>query len=192
MNHSTDRRSRYLGTLRIIALALILGATFFLLLAVYLVSTQGGLAVQDRHGDELPMLTLIAVGVLVLEVPLAFVLPGILERKSLASVAASPREEHVVPVAGYGKKEKVSDEEFLLLGYQTSRIARMALFEGASLLGSMAYLVEARPLGLAVGAAALLLLCSSFPTEGRVSNWLEQKRREVEQLRARGTTRVGM
>ena len=181
-------------TMQIIAGALAAGCVVLLAVAVYVVQTNDGKGIGGQPEEAPPVLSLMAIALLVMETPVAVFLPRLIQRKGLEALANSPRDGHVAPALQGRAGEQlpagtVSDTDFLLGNYQTAMILALALFEGASFLGSIAYMMEGRPLALGVSLAAVALLLTRFPTEGRVTAWLEQARREVEALRARNRAR---
>jgi hypothetical protein len=177
MNGTQTPIQPWLMTMRIIAGALVAGSVTFLLVALYIVQTSGPTGGQ-RPPDAPPILTWMALGLLAVETVVSFVIPPMIERATLARLSAAPP-------TGQGP----ADETAILLGtYQTRMIVTMALFEGASFFASIAYLVEGRPLALAVSAAAIAGLLMQFPTEWRLTQWLSERRGSAAALRARPKT----
>lgn len=174
-------------TAQIIAVALILGSTTFLGIVIFLVQ-KGGEIGKLGEGD-LPILSLLAVGFLVVQASLVVAWPNLVVPRQLNTLAASAPDKHVMPAMPRQSGGPISDAGFLFTTYLMLMIVRMALLEGTSFFASIAYLLEGRPLALAVSVLAILGLLALFPTEGRVSRWLAQKRGEVADLRARQRVR---
>lgn len=69
-----------------------------------------------------------------------------------------------------------------LAPYQTRMIIGLALLEGAAFFNLIAYLLEGRWWSLAVTAALVAFMLASYPTRGRIRQWVEDR----EQLKTFG------
>jgi hypothetical protein len=177
MNGSEDTLPRgQLRTMQIIAGAILAGLLMFLALVLYLVLVQ-------NHGNGLgpgdpPLLSVMALVLLAVNTPLAFVLRGTSERAALRQIAAGswrpPRGTHGADLPAGGK---------LLVARQTGMILAMALLEGVGFLACIAYLMEAQPFALAVCGLVVIFLLANFPTEGRVRAWLERQANVLAEMR---------
>lgn len=156
-------------TMQVIAGALVAGSLTFLVVAVVLVQSSGTVG-GTRPDDAPPILTWMAVGLLALVAVVSFLVPPMIERAGLARLAGGP-----APV-------EAAD---LVSVYQVRMIVTLALFEGASFFGSIAYLMEGRPLALAVSAAAIAAMLTRFPSEWGLNQWLSERKGELAARRAR-------
>jgi hypothetical protein len=171
-----------LRVMQVLAGSLIAGPLMLLGIVLFLVHTEGKGLGEPAEG-ALPLISLLSLAMLLLNAPLAFYLPGLHVRKALDKLASQAPNTFVVPPGERGPGGPISDAGLLLASRQTSLIISMALFEAAAFFGSVAYLLEARPLALAVSGAAIALLLLLFPTEGRVSAWLDQQLGALADLR---------
>ncbi len=161
-------RSRLL-TMQIIAAALLLGVLIFLGIVLYLVFGQGqGQAMGD---GDLPVVSLIAVLLLMTNAPLSYVVPRLQAQAALKQIAAGTwKAPPGADAADFG-----SDAGKLLAVRQTSMIIGLALLEGVAFLGCIAFMLEGQVFALAVVGVAYLLMLTQFPTEGRISAWIERQ-----------------
>ncbi|HEY7088953.1 MAG TPA: hypothetical protein VH518_12740 [Tepidisphaeraceae bacterium] len=124
-----------LTTLRIIWAALLMGQIIFLL--VILTMRSSGTSPRPVEGTR--MLAYIAIGMVVVMAPAAFVLRGVLY---------GPRDSR-----GYIAPQK----------YTAGNVIFFALLEGASFMGLVAFLLG-DPLGLLASAVAMAIQAVNFPT----------------------------
>jgi hypothetical protein len=167
----------FLRTLQIIAGTLAMGVVIFLGIVLYLV-------LVERQGQGIgaagqsPIRTFVAVGFLVVMTLLSFVLSTLVTRNGVRLIARGqwwqPHPQVPAPPTDSGKLLRVK---------QTAQITGMALLEGASFFGCIAYLMEGQLLALAIVLVGLVLLLSRFPTEARVRNWLTEQTEQLLRLR---------
>jgi hypothetical protein len=162
--------------MQIIASALLMGVVTFLGVVLYLVLVQ-----HQGHGmgaaGQQPILSFVSTGFLVVMAPLSFILPTLVDRNGVQRIARGdwrPPPRGPAPTTESGK---------LLAVLQSSQIIGMALLEGASFFGCIAYMLEGRILAVAVVLIGLVLLVSRFPTEGRVRSWLTEQSDQLVRLR---------
>jgi hypothetical protein len=173
MNGPQPSLAQRIRVMQIVAGAITAGAVLCLAIMVFVVHNQGHGTAPPREGSP-PLLSYLSLGLLIVQIPLALFVPAMVVRQGLERLAAGP------PPTG------PSGEDGSLLGLkQTAMIISLALLEGASFFASITYLVEAQPLSIGTSAAAILLLLANFPWEGRVTSWLEEQRRVVNELRLR-------
>jgi hypothetical protein len=168
-------------TLQIVAGTLLAGIGFFLAV-VFLLRSQSAAAGQARVNDT-PIITFVAVGFLILQAPLVFVVPGIIQRTALRQIAVGvwrspPRTD---PSAFTGDTAK------LLAVRNTTLIIALAMCEGVAFFSCLAYLIEGHPLALGVLGVAVFLMLLHFPTAGRVQAWLDQQTERLALLRQEKT-----
>jgi len=159
-----------LRAMQIIAAALIVGVLMFGGLAMYMVFAE-------RQGQlpegQLPVISLLALAMLVVNTPLAFFLPGVVARNGLRQMAATPR----------AAADAQDDTIRLLTLRQTVMIIGLALLEGAAFLGLVAFLVEGQTFALAVAGVVVILMLIQFPTEARVRSWIDFQAQRLRELR---------
>jgi hypothetical protein len=181
MTDPGDLLPQRLRLIQIIAAAMLSGVATLLAIALYLVWAQNqGRGMAPPQGS--PMVSYIAVAVLITNAPLAVVLPGMQTRNSLRRIASGTWQ---VPPGG-DPTGFTTDTAKLLVVRQTTLIIALALLEGAAFLGGIAYLLEAQPLALVVVAVATALMLAQFPTESRVRAWLEQQADALAAVRQHG------
>jgi hypothetical protein len=183
MSSSPDLSLR-VRTMQIIAGALAAGSTIVLGIAVFLVQSRQGEGV-NANPDQLPVVSLVAVVMLLIQIPMAVSLPAMITSKALANLADHAPDTHVAAPGQVGYGLPVGDREYLLGVRQTTMIISMALVEGASFVGSIAYIVEGRLFVLTVSLVGILLILASFPTRDRVQMWLDAHLRGLSDLRAK-------
>jgi hypothetical protein len=165
--------------LRIIAGALLAGVTMFLAIVLYLVLVQNQ-GQPLNPPPPVPILSLMAVGMLVITAPLSFVVPGFLTRSAVRRIAAGTWRP------APGAPPPASDAQGLISVFQSVLIVGLALLEGTAFFGCIAYLWEGNALALGVVAVALLLMLWRFPTESGVRAWLAAQAEQVAQVRRTG------
>jgi hypothetical protein len=165
-----------LRVMQLIAVALILGAIAFLAIVLYLVLVQKQ-APGATPPQNLPLISLIAAGFLVVAAVLSFVVPAAVARSTLRRIAAGTW------TPGPGMEMPATDSGKLLVVCQTTRIVGLALLEGACFFACIAYLLEGQPFVLAVVAVGIGLMLARFPSEGRVRLWLEGQKEQLARAR---------
>src|SRR5262245_43611995 len=120
----------FLRVMQIIAAALLLGLTVFVTIALIVVAERNNAPAIAPVGD-LPMITVIAVAMLAVQAPLAFIVPGIVTRNALRQIASGAWS---VP-PGANAEALHSDTAKLLLVRQTTLIIGLAFLEAAAFLG---------------------------------------------------------
>jgi hypothetical protein len=167
-----------LRVMQIIAGALFLGVVTFLAIVLIIVSGQPNGAGIAPAGS-VPIISIVAVLLLIVQVPLAFHVPAFLTRSALRRIAAGTWQ--LPPGANAASFQ--TDTSKLLAVRQTSMIIGLALLEGVSFFGCIAYLMEAQPFALGVVVLAVMLMLVNSPTEGRVRAWLERQADQLAELR---------
>jgi hypothetical protein len=152
---------RRLPTMQIIAGAMLAGVV----LAAGLLGVLAQGRAQAPANGQLPIVTLVALALLIIQGPLAFILPTVLAGGGLRRLAAGQRDQQAeADVAGV-----------LLAQYQTGMILRAALLEGFGLLGAIAYFLEGQPAALLAPLICVVAMTVTFPTRERVRVWLERQ-----------------
>jgi hypothetical protein len=169
-----------LRTLQIIAVALLLGVLVFLGVVLFLVHVQNAGQGMMKPPPDFPLVSVLAVVLLVSNVPLSFILPAVTTRAALQRMAAGTWQP---PAQAAARLALDTDALRLLFVLQTSLIIGLALLEGVALLGIMAYLLEAEPFVLGVVAVVIVVMLARFPTENRVRAWLDQQTQRLADIR---------
>jgi MFS family permease len=175
--------------MQIIAIALLLGLAIFLGIVLYLVLVQ-----NQGHGNapprDVPINSLMAVVMLIVTAPLAFIIPRLLTRLALRRIAAGTwRISEGVPPTVYARD---GDKFKLMIVRQTTLIVGLALLEGSAFFGCTAYLLEAQPLALGVVGVAVVLMLCKFPTYVRVRAWLDRQADALSELRQQQDSAAGL
>jgi hypothetical protein len=178
----SDPLQPMLRTMQIIAVALLNGSGLFFATALYLVYAQVMDVHKERQGMP-PLVSIISVAALLIQATLALWLPGRVVRTNLDKLAGHTPDAYVMPPSEAGPGGPVTDVRFLLMVRQTAMILSMALFEGASFFGSVAYLVEGHPLALVSSVGGIVGVAALFPTRDRVSVWLDRQKAALAYLR---------
>ena len=183
-----------LRTMQIVAFALLTGVGTFLAMVLFIVNwANNGQGMLGAVGFPFPFLTVIALAMLAVEAPLAFLIPAMIVRSNLQQIAegrwqapsmavrASDAIWPVVPVVSGANLG--NDNGKLLAVRRKAMIIGLALLESAAFMGCMAYLLEANVLGLAVVGVAVMLMLIKFPTEGGIRAWLDRQSEILAELR---------
>lgn len=161
--------SRHLQTMQIIAVALLAGVLAFVAIGVFVKSTQNVGQVAER-AQESQIVTLLALGTMVVCVPMSIFIPILLTNASLAQLAAGKRD---VPT-GTNADTPVPTTSKLLRIWQISMLIGLAMLEGSAFLACLAYLMEGLPIALGIAAVTVLLMLVKFPTKANVRSWLDR------------------
>lgn len=169
-------------TLQIVIGALSFGCLPLLVIAIF-VSQNANNAVDQ------PMLTYIALAMAGMILGVWTFLPGVIVsqgRKEIQRKLLSPTEKASDKSADDKVEKEKSKAQGLFGLFQTKTIIAGALLEGAVFLLLIAYLVEHNIFSILAAVAMLLLLTAHIPTIGRVTNWIENQMRLVDEERAFG------
>jgi hypothetical protein len=177
-----------LRTMQIVAGALLLGAAAFLGIVLYIVLVQ-----NHGHGNarprNVPIISLMAVAMLSVMAPLAFIVPRIQTRSALRRIVAGT---WTIRQLGVPPEVYATDGGKLMSVRQTTLIVGLAYLQGSAFFGCIAYLLEAQSFVLGViGVAVVLMLCK-FPTRERVRAWLERQANALDELRQQQDSTAGM
>jgi membrane protein YdbS with pleckstrin-like domain len=163
---ANQRVETQLRVMRIIAAALMMGLSVFLALAIFLVQQR-----QPRP-DQPIVISYLAVGFFAVILVLWWVIPDRAIKPAISQLAAR------------GPGNDLTDTSSLLPLYQTRNIIACALLEGAAFFGCITYIVEGQVFALAIPAVVLALMVLTFPTRDRVSQWVEEQQRRINDLRS--------
>lgn len=153
---------RVLRQCQIIIACLIAGVTTFAALVLLVLPGTG----RPATG---PLLSFFAIGVTATCLGLSWLVPRLISDRAVRELAGAPRSPE--------------DMGRLLAGFQTKTVVAGALCEGPVFLALVSYMVERSPIALAAAAPALLLLMLQFPTRPALEAWLDDRLRQLDDLR---------
>jgi hypothetical protein len=157
-------------TIQIIAGSMLTGVLLAVGLMVFLVYGQ-----NNGHGmappADLPLISLIAVGMAVITFPLGLILPRIISRRAMQQIAVGTW----TPPPNVDPASFSSDAAKLVAIRQSSMIIGLALLEGTGIFGAIAFLLEGQPFVLVVPSVAIVLMIVQFPTEGKMRAWVSEQ-----------------
>ena len=165
MSNENFNAAGHLQTMRIIVLALVMGLATFTGIAVFIG--------QSQEPTGAFVLTLVAPIFFLVTVGFSFMMPILMEKQFLQASMKSG-------------KGHLSAQELAML-FQSRLVVSAALVEGPGFLGCIAYIVEHRPLVLVIPALAISLLLLKIPSADQLGAFIENKQRDFEDLRSRGT-----
>jgi hypothetical protein len=173
-------------TCQILVAALITGVVFFLLIVLFAIPPfmnpapappgggAGGAAIAAPGGSSLPLITLFAAALGIINLVGSFVVPKINVAQARRQIAregpapttkGGPSEPKQLYPAGYTGK--------LAQLYQTQLIIGAAMLEGGAFFAVIAYMLERNPIALVTAIVLLGALAARFPTADRVNAWLD-------------------
>jgi hypothetical protein len=161
-------------TTRVIVASLAAGVLLF---GLFVLASQG-INLQAPLG----LLTAIATVFGISTVPLWFVVPSMLVANQMRQIVQLPSRNGHEPESDTRVRQQ--DAHQLALLFQTKTLVGCALLEGAAFLALVACLLEHHIVSLVVATVLLGGILSQFPTLGGASNWIEQRLRQIEELRS--------
>jgi hypothetical protein len=170
MNDADDNLIRnHCRTIQIISFAMLMGVALFLGVVAIVVIGNNNQPAPGGQGGALPILSMVAVVVLAIDVPLSFIIPRIMASNAVRQLATSPD----------------SDTRALLAIRQSTVIISRALLEGVGLLGCIAFLVEMHWLALVAALVVIALMLLTFPTFRKTREWVDRQEKFLEEMRMR-------
>jgi hypothetical protein len=149
---------------RVIVLALASGVVTFGAIALII----GGLDTQAPLQVLTVMSAIFGGGALVM----GFVLPTLFVTAQVRQIASEP-----------GEGSRSGDAKRLAMAFHTKTILSCALLEGAAFLALIAVMIEHHLAGLVVAAVLLTAILSHFPSPPGVTEWIDERLRQVDELR---------
>lgn len=162
--------SRFTRVSQIIVVALGMGVVTFAVVAV--------LMAKERAGAKAGMLTFFAIGMAVVCGGMSLLVPvGIViaQRRRIANSTWQ--------MQGRLEDAPVTDAGRLAALHGTKTIVGCALLEGACFMALVAFMIEGHLIGPIVAALLLLGVLAHFPTPGRVTDWVTDQLRLLEEER---------
>ncbi len=175
----------YLKTLQIIVGALVFGLVMFLGIVLLLHFQQGPFQRPQAGVESLPVISVVAFVIAAIQVPLAFVIPGVVAEsqcKKIADGTWNPMENSNAPPLD---PKMMTDVTKLLFVNQTRTIIGAALLEGAGFLALIAYMIEGERYVLGLALFLIGGVASRFPTRTGLENWIDDRLGRIEELRHR-------
>jgi hypothetical protein len=160
-----------LRVMQIIASSILFSSLVVLCIFVLLGARVG----NAQNPPNIPVLSIVAVVLFAIQAPLAYIVPAALSRTAIRRLAALDASQARVDVA--------LDVVMLMNVRLTTLIVGLAMLEGATLVGCIAFLVERTAYGLETAVVAMLLQLSLYPTEHRVQAWIDEQLSRLEALR---------
>lgn len=156
----------YIRRMQIVTVAMLMGVLSFLL--VVLVVTEGNVLELEAP----PLVTQIAAGFAALMIVNQAVIPGIVASAQLKAMVSS----------GLPQQDAVSQHRMVTGVFQTELIIALAMLEGAAFFNLIALLISKSGFSLMAVVLLVCLMLLRFPTENKVSSWVEFKLREITEL----------
>ncbi|MCE9552174.1 MAG: hypothetical protein K8T91_02215 [Planctomycetes bacterium] len=163
--------------LQVIVSALAAGALSFLLITAFMAPSIG-LTAEAETAQGSPVILYIGLAAAVLGIMARMVIPNAIEAAGRRALAAEPSTHPGTPA------ERSDLNGRLLALYQRRLIVAAALIEGPTFLLITAYMLEHSKVALILAVAMIVLIALHVPTQARVSNWLAEQRKLVEEQRA--------
>jgi ABC-type Co2+ transport system permease subunit len=145
--------------------------------AAFVVMNDNQPAPRGALGD-LPIISLMAGGMLAFNLVLSFFLPNTIARNAVRQIASRAGTQ-----ADKKDREPATHTAELIGIWQNTFIISRALLEGAGFFGGVAYLVEKHWLGLAVAVTAAAVMLLTFPTEDRIRSWVQNQEAVLDEMR---------
>ena len=173
-----DRLKSPVWVMRTIIAGLVLGATMFAGVAIFLVQMDQGLP-----GNGLDVMVPIAIGYALFALVASQVVPRIVAASSRRSIA---RGTYPSASSGRGPQMPEGAAGQLCLVYQTKMIIGAAFLEGAVLFNMIAYLLTGNPISLGTGIGLIIATLGLLPSSSRVAGWIEDQLHQLADDRAIG------
>jgi hypothetical protein len=180
--------ARMTSTLRIIAVAMIVGLIAFLGIAAFVRAQQREMppGVPRRTSA---VLTVLAVGLGAAGLVASVTIPGAIAAASRRRIARGtwrpPRPAGRSDVAP-PEPEPIGDALKLAYVYQTQWIAGAAINEGPAFFAILAYMLEGGAIALGAALVLVLAMAMRIPSRPRVESWIDQQLQLVAQERQLG------
>lgn len=179
--------------MQVIVLAMLASAGVMMAIAVMLIFTP-----EEPLGAPPGLLTVVALAVTVVQLPVACLLPRFLRASQLRRAAAPSRtppagqssvrgsSSPVAPLGNTGqpahdaRRQEALDEMLRRVGaYQVALIVGAATLEGTAFFCAIAAILDGSLLPLAISLLLAMILATWLPSVGRVEAWLERTMREI-------------
>jgi hypothetical protein len=180
--------ARMTGTLRVLAVAMLVGLLAFLGIASFVRMQQGAMPPGAPRRTS-AVLTALAVGLGAAGLVASVTIPGAIANASRRRIARGtwrpPRPAGRSDVAP-PDPEPIGDAVKLAYVYQAQWIAGAAINEAPAFFAILAYMLEGNPIALGVALVLVLAMAMRIPSRPRVESWIEQQLQLVAQERQLG------
>lgn len=180
----------HVRTMQTIVGALAAGVIFFGVLTVTVLRDANGaaaLAADEPKILGLPLLTAMTVAVGAISLIASFVVPKVMVGNGLRMIAGGSALDETTPANADGRRVFPAGDAGRLLQLFTSQlIVASATNEGGVFFALLTYMIEGRPIALAIAGGLVAVLLSRFPTADRVAGWLELHHERLAELRREG------
>lgn len=157
-----------LRIMQIIAGAMLLGVTMFIIIAL-------SIGLNGAGNAGLPIVSCVAGGLLLITITLSLILPGTITKSGLRRIVAEP-----IPAMP-------KDEDRLAAIRQNVMIVILSLFESVVFCGCIAFIIEHDIFVMAVVGVAYFIMLMNFPTQKGVQSWLDVQLARLAELRQNPT-----
>jgi hypothetical protein len=160
--------------MQIIVVALVLGCLFFAVVSLIMSN-------KLEAKNESNLITVIALGVVVLTIVPRVVAPAIMVSAGRKKILGGIREKSAEQESGarassFDVSENAVGQQLIAL-LQGKLVISAALIEGPTFFLLVAYMLERSPIALAAAGILMVILALHFPTLDRASNWIEDQLR---------------
>jgi hypothetical protein len=168
----------FLRTLQIIVVAMTVGVTAFLFVALAVVGPPG-------KGPSPPVVTYLAIAMAAVMLATRAIAPGIFVAYARRSIAAGTWKGYGGAMPAVSAELAGPDSDVAKLGqvFTGRTIVAAAMIEGAAMFSVVAFLVEHSVLSLGLAIVLLAVLTAHVPTRARAQRWLEEQTRLLNQER---------
>jgi len=169
-----------LQRLRIIALAMAVGALVLLALMIWLRRGDSADATEPS-ADRPPLVSYVATGYGLLALLASWLVPDRVitkQRRRIRDGTFDGAGPGAAAILGEGI-EKFGDVGRIFLLYQTRTLLAVMMLEGGSLFASVAYRVEGERYTILVAGLLVLVLLLRLPTAGGMAEWIEDQDKEL-------------
>ncbi len=176
--------------LRIILSALILGIVIFAAVSHFVVPAGGA----DADEDKMPILTYVGLAFGMSTFVAGHMLNIVITTSGRRAIARSrPHQSRSAPAEAVSTDGLPSGDDAanLFRVYFVKTLISAAIFEGAALFLVVAYMLERHMLSLGFAALATIAIAVLLPTQDRVSQWIVEQQRLMENERISQPTGVG-
>ena len=124
------------------------------------------------------------VALFVVELIAWAILPTRVAKSQVAHIAAGARTPYQGAASPFDAS--AADTAKLLMVFQTKVLVADALLARIVFLGGVVYMIEGQRFVLSVMGIVGLLMLATFPTRGRLEQWLKAQQSEIDKIRLSG------
>lgn len=179
-NDWRDKLPAKVRVLQIIIGGMIVGCLLLLLVSLFL-------ATLGKHEADKQLLTYIGLAAAGMILGVWIVAPGVIISQGRKNIYRTQllENEQSNPKQAEDKTEKENDSALSLIAlFFTKTLVAGALLEGAVFLLLIIYIAESSILSVSAAIVLLILPIAQMPTIGRVTNWIENQMRLLDEEQA--------